>query len=217
MKNYLRAMPCLKERSPLLLLYRVTTVRVGMAFAMLLSAGVMAQSGAGERSQTADSETAEPSAPDALDIVMVPEGENAVGSLEFDIVVKPAVTAEAELEIADPGGARLKSGQKKRTLSIQRGGAVHRERIKLNVADGKPRTVMVKLHLLGTDGKPWLTLDRAVKVKPEGVAEEPRQRRVPVVHTLPDGSRIVEYITSEEAVSRGLPAEGKPATGTPDK
>lgn len=151
----------------------------------------------------------EPSPPDVLDVIVLDDGSTD-GNLSFDAVVKPAVNSPAELEIEDAGGAKFQSGQKSRKLNLRKGEPQVRERVQVNVAGAPPRSLKVRLRLLGQDGKPWLIMEREVKVN-QAEPAEPSQRRVPVVRTLPDGTRMVEYMTSEEAVKRGLPPEGVPA------
>lgn len=151
----------------------------------------------------------EPSPPDVLDFIIV-DNVAAPGQVTLEAVLKPGIDSEAELEINDPGGATLKSGQKKKSFSLKRAGAESRERIEIDTANGKPRTVRAIVKLLAADGKPWMTITKEVKLnQPQAAATG--DKRVPVVSTLPDGTKIVEYITSQEAVARGLPAEGKPA------
>lgn len=154
----------------------------------------------------------EPAAPDVLDLIV----DNAASSpalLAFDAVIKPGVDSAAELEISEPGGARFQSGQRTKQFILRRDGAESRERVRVNVADGKPRAVKVILRLLGADGKPWMVVEKQIQVNqppPDKAAE-----RVPVVQTLPDGTRIVDYLSRKEALARGLPAEGKPTPATP--
>lgn len=154
----------------------------------------------------------EPLAPDVLDLV-VDNAASSPGLLAFDAVVKPGIDSAAELEVSEPGGARLQSGLRTKQFVLKRGGAESRERVRVNVADGKHRVVKVMLRLLGADGKPWMIVEKRLQVNqppPDKAAE-----RVPVVQTLPDGTRIVDYLTRKEALARGLPAEGKPAPATP--
>jgi hypothetical protein len=159
--------------------------------------------------------TAEPTMPDVLDFAVVGDASPA-GWKTLEAVVKQNISAEAELEIHDPGGAKLKSGKKTKAFTLRRGGAANREQVQVNVADGKPRTVRATLRVIGKDGKPWLIIDKEVKLNQVN-ADPGAQRRVPVVQTLPDGTRIVEYISSAEALARGLPAAGKPADVKPAK
>lgn len=179
-----------------------------------LALAVFAQSPGPVKQAPAESHGAsEPSAPDVLDLVVVDGAGATPGVLLFDAVVKPAIDSAAELEIAEPGGAKLQGGQPKKPFTLRRGGAQSRERVRVDVSDGKPRTVKVRLRLLGADGKPWLIVERQLLVNQPPA--DPDAQRVPVVQTLPDGTRIVDYMSRKEALARGFPAAGKPAPSPP--
>jgi hypothetical protein len=61
---------------------------------------------------------------------------------------------------------------------------------------------------LNASGEPTLVISRALEL---GKAEtDPAAARVPVVTTLPDGGRIVEYLTPEEAARRAASASPTP-------
>lgn len=173
---------------------------MGFAWLLVLFAGVgIAADPAGRQ---------EPSVPDVLDFSIADQG--ADGRVTLEAIVKPTVEGAAELEIVDPGGAKLASGKTKKALSLRRGEAKIREAVAVNASDGRPRTVRAILRMLDDEGKPWLVVTKEVTLnEPQSEPQAP-SRRVPIVQILPDGTRIVEYITSAEAVARGLSAEGQP-------
>ena len=157
----------------------------------------------------------EPSAPDVLDFV-ISGAESPVGTVTVEAVIKQSVDSEAELVIDDPGGARLASGAKTKHFTLKRGGQASRERVSVDVSDGKPRTVKARVRLLGADGKVWGIVEKELKMnQPTRAKAALEKKRVPVVHTRPDGSRVVEYLSAEDAVKRGLPAKGLPAPASP--
>lgn len=150
-----------------------------------------------------------PKAPDVLEIVVVDNGQ-AEGTVTVEAVVKQKVTAKAELEIEDGGGTKLLPGGRKKQFMLRRGGAESRERVQVKGGRQQRRSIRATLRLLNPDGSLWMTIQRAVNLnEPAAPAAD---KLVPAVQTLPDGSRIVEYITSREAIARGLPAEGSPVS-----
>jgi hypothetical protein len=157
----------------------------------------------------------EPQPPDVFDLVILGAGKTA-DWMNVEAVLKPNVDSEAELEVEAASGARLMAGGRRKPLTLKRGAAEQRERMEVNIADGKSRTVKVRLRLLNAEGKAWMVIDREVQVrKPGAAASTPAisdDERVPVVRTLPDGTKVVERMTRREARERGLPENGVPAT-----
>ena len=156
----------------------------------------------------------DPQPPDVIDLVVTGTGKTADWMNE-EAVLKPSIDSAVELEVEAASGARLVSGGRKKPFTLKRGTAEVREKMEVNVADGKARTVKVRLRLLNAEGKPWMVIDREVQVsKPGAAAPAPPpadDERVPVVQTLPDGTKIVERMTRREARARGLPENGVPA------
>ncbi len=157
----------------------------------------------------------EPQPPDVFDLVILGEGKTA-DWMNVEAVLKPNLDSAAQLEVEAASGARLMSGGRMKALTLKRGAAEQRERMEVNIADGKLRTVKVRLRLLNADGKAWMIIDREVRVKKPGAAPSAPalsdDERVPVVRTLPDGTKVVERMTRREARERGLPENGVPAT-----
>lgn len=157
----------------------------------------------------------DPQPPDVLDLVISGAGKTA-DWMNVEAVLKPNIDAQVELEVEAASGAKLVSGGgRKKPFALKRGTAVQREKLEVNIADGKPRTVRVRLRLLNAEGQTWMIIDREVKVQKAGAAAPPPpaadEERVPVVRTLPDGTKIVERMTRREARERGLPENGVPA------
>jgi hypothetical protein len=157
----------------------------------------------------------EPQPPDVFDLVILGAGKTA-DWMNVEAVLKPNIDSAAELEVESASGARLISGGRRKPLTLKRGTAEQRERMEVSIADGKMRTVKVRLRLLNAEGKAWMVIDREVKVKKSGTAASAPtlsdDERVPVVRTLPDGTKVVERMTRREARERGLPENGVPAT-----
>jgi hypothetical protein len=157
----------------------------------------------------------EPQPPDVFDLVILGAGKTA-DWMNVEAVLKPNIDSAAELEVESASGARLISGGRRKPLTLKRGTAEQRERMEVSIADGKMRTVKVRLRLLNAEGKAWMVIDREVKVKKPGTAASAPtlsdDERVPVVRTLPDGTKVVERMTRREARERGLPENGVPAT-----
>jgi hypothetical protein len=153
--------------------------------------------------------------PDVLDLVVTGTGRTA-DWINVEAVLKPAIDSQAMLEVEAASGARLVSGGHKKSLSLKRGTAAAHEKLEVNIADGQPHKVRVKLRLLNDEGKTWMVIDREVKVQKTSAAPPPPpaadDERVPVVRTLPDGTKIVERMTRREARKLGLPENGVPAT-----
>jgi hypothetical protein len=156
----------------------------------------------------------DPQPPDVIDLVITGTGKTA-DWMNVEAVLKPNIDSAVELEVEAASGARLLSGGRKKSFTLKRGTAEVREKMEVNLADGKARMVKVRLRLLNTDGKPWMVIDREVQVmKPGAAAPSPPpsdDERVPVVQTLPDGTKIVERMTRREARARGLSENGVPA------
>lgn len=143
---------------------------------------------------------AEPSAPDVLDLLVV---ESTGTSVTIEAVVKPAIEGVAELHLSGPAGLKLAAGQSGKRLQLRRGDSASRERFQIEGLAGKLATVKAELRILAPDGKPWMIVTRELKVNAPAAPTQPA--RVPVVRTLPDGTRIVEYVSEKEA-SPGKPA-----------
>jgi hypothetical protein len=157
----------------------------------------------------------DPQPPDVFDLVILGAGKTA-DWMNVEAVLKPNIDSAAELEVESASGARLISGGRRKPLTLKRGTAEQRERMEVSIADGKMRTVKVRLRLLNAEGKAWMVIDREVKVKKPGAVTSAQvlsdDERVPVVRTLPDGTKVVERMTRREARERGLPENGVPAT-----
>jgi len=157
----------------------------------------------------------DPQPPDVINLIVTGTGKTA-DWMNVEAILKPNIDSAVELEVEAASGARLVSGGRKKPFTLKRGAAEVRERLEVNIADGKVRMVKVRLRLLGADGKPWMVIDREVLVRKPGTAipapPPSDDERVPVVQTLPDGTKIVERMTRSEARARGLPENGVPAT-----
>jgi hypothetical protein len=134
-----------------------------------------------------------------------------------EAVLKSNINSDAELEISADSAARFVSGGRKKSFKLQRGKAEMREKMEINVADGKEHLVKVKLRLVGADGKPWLILEREMRVSkaaarlaPSAAVVSADDERVPIVHVLPDGTKVVERMSRKEAKARGLPENRRP-------
>ncbi len=158
----------------------------------------------------ADKTTSEVRPPDLLELVQV-EGAPGQGPITLEALVKPAMDATVELEVTEPAGLRFGTGKRVEVIELQRRGKQHRRRLHLNLGNGRTETVRLQLHVLNEEGKRWLSLDRVMRFNPPQT--EPATGRVPVLQTLPGGKRIVEYMSREEAMRRGLPRE-EPVNGT---
>ena len=154
----------------------------------------------------------EPSPPDVLDLVVV---QNANGTATLEAVVKPALDTVAELHVSGPDGLKFAAGQNGRRYTLKRGEVQRHERFTVPSANTKGAPVKAELRLFTPEGKLWMIVTREAKVDTGRKAAA--LRRVPVVQTLPDGTRIVEYISENEARARGLPATGKPAPSPVEK
>jgi len=178
-------------------------------FSLLLTLGMIITLGIADEPSAND-----PQPPDLIDFVITGTGKTA-DWMNMEAVLKPNIDSVVELEVEAASGARLVSGGRKKPFTLKRGMAEVREKVEVNIADGKARTVKVKLRLLTADGKPWMVIDREVQVKKAGTPPpappQSDDERVPVVQTLPDGTKIVERITRREARARGLPESGVPA------
>lgn len=157
----------------------------------------------------------DPQPPDVLDLVITGAGKTA-DWMNVEAVLKPNIDAQVELEVEAASGAKLVSGGgRKKPFALKRGTAVQREKLEVNIADGKPRMVRVKLRLINAEGQTWMVIDREVKVQKAGAPPPPPpsadEERVPVVRMLPDGTKIVERMTRREARALGLPENGVPA------
>jgi len=156
----------------------------------------------------------DPQPPDVLDLVITGTGKTS-DWMNVEAVLKPNIDAQVELEVEAASGAKLVSGGRIKPFALKRGTAEVREKLEVNIADGKPRMVRVKLRLLNDEGATWMVIDREVKVQKAGAAPLPppptEDERVPVVRTLPDGTKIVERMTRREARKLGLPENGVPA------
>lgn len=156
----------------------------------------------------------DPQPPDVIDLVVTGAGKTA-DWMNVEAVLKPNIDSAVELEVEAASGARLLSGGRKKPFTLKRGAAEVREKMEVNIADGRAHTVKVKLRLLNAEGKPWMVIDREVQVMKPGVAAPAPppadDERVPIVRTLPDGTKIVERLTRREARARGLPENGVPA------
>lgn len=157
---------------------------------------------------------AEPQPPDVFDLVSMGAGKTA-DWVNVEAVLKPNLDSDVELEIAAESGVKLATGGRKKPFKLKRGTAEVREKLEVDVSDGKAHTLKVKLRLLNADGKPWMVIDREVRVTKPGSAASAAvstdDERVPVVHVLADGTKVVERISRKEARARGLPENGKPA------
>jgi hypothetical protein len=150
----------------------------------------------------ADETTSEVRPPDLLELVQV-EGAPGRGPVALEAVVKPAMDATVELEVTEPAGLRFGTGRQVEVIELKRRGKQHRRRLHLDLGNGRTETVRLRLHVLNDEGKRWLSLDREIRFNQPH--PEPSTDRVPVVQTLPGGRRIVEYMSREDTVRRGLP------------
>ncbi len=161
--------------------------------------------------------TAEPQAPDVLELVQI-AGSEAKGSITLEAVLRPTVDAEVELEVLSPVGLHFASSRRSARYQLRRGGVTHRERLEVDLSGVTPIVVRVRAHLLNDAGERWMNVDREMTFKERSVDLE--QVRVPVVRTAVDGSRIVEYMDPQEAkrhsgMPTSIPVEELPQTVLP--
>lgn len=141
---------------------------------------------------------AEPHAPDLIDLAVVEE-DPATGAVTVDVVISPQLDAAVEVEILSPAGLRFADAQPRRMLALRRGDAEKRERVRLSLPGRRTETLRVQLRVLDERGQPTMVITREKVFNPP-VPNGPA--RVPVVHTLPDGSRIVEYVATNAPGAR---------------
>lgn len=142
---------------------------------------------------------AEPRPPDWLTLRQV--GTDSRGAVTLEAVVSTDVKGTVEL-IVSSGGATFQDGKTRKTLQ-RVDAATRKQRIHVDTAGGRHRELTVTLRILGDDGREQMRIDRkasfnAPAARPTGSA------RVPWVQTRPDGSKIVEYISKDEAQRRGI-------------
>ena len=146
-------------------------------------------------------ETTEVSPPDILDLVQVGEIDPS-GRVQLEAVVKPGIEGEVELQVISPEGLRFDSGVRSKRLTLARGTPENRERLTVDLSSGEPRTVRIRLLVYNDEGNVWLSMDKELRFYQ--TQADPSLERVPVVQELPDGTRVVEYMTREQARQRGL-------------
>lgn len=146
-------------------------------------------------------ETTEVSPPDILDLVQVGEVDPS-GRVQLEAVVKPGIEGEVELQVISPEGLRFDSGSRSKRLTLARGTPENRERLTVDLSNRQPRTVRVRLLVYNDEGNVWLSMDKELRFNQ--AQADPSLERIAVVQELPDGTRIVEYMTRAQARQRGL-------------
>ena len=161
-------------------------------------------------------DTIEPQPPNILEIVQV-DGAAGDKIVTVDVIVRPVVDGEVELQVLSPAGLRFAGRDRSPRYRIQRGGPVHSERLLVKTSPLHPTVVRIRANLLNEDGEVWLSVDRELRFNER--APDPSRVRIPVVRTAPDGSRTVEYMERREAERRGLQPERKqkPDADEPDR
>ena len=198
---------------------RHTSAR-GWALAVLVAVGGVACSSAGSQTTQDTSAARQSNAPDTIAVPggMTSEPEppdwlelSSVGDVSpggvavFEVVVRPEVDGEVDLEILSPEGLRFASGARSLRRRMRRAGPSLRERLSWNTATDPGTRIAVRLSVVDEDGNPSLVVDRSLKVT--GLPAAAAQELVAVVRTLPDGSRIVQRMTRAEALRQGLSVE----------
>jgi hypothetical protein len=145
--------------------------------------------------------TSEPEPPDWLELS--PVGDLSPGGVAvFEVVVRPEVDGEVDLEILSPATLTFASGARSQRRRMRRNETPIRERLSWNTATDPGTSIAVRLSVLDEDGNPSLVVDRSLKVT--GLPTAAAQELVAVVRTLPDGSRIVQRMTRAEAIQQNL-------------
>ncbi len=154
----------------------------------------------------------EPSMPDFF-ILRVEEERNAQGQVKVVAKVDPARDCQVQLEILAPANQRFESGGRMLPFNLTRGGDGFREDLMVDVSGGQPTTLRVALHLLDSNGNRTMSLEQRLEFN--RASSEAGQSRVPVVQTLPDGRKVVSYMTRQQAEDRGLGEDGLPLPSNP--
>lgn len=138
---------------------------------------------------------------------------NAQGITEVNVLIDSAIGGPARVEIRSPQNLQFVSGSRVRDLVLTKGTGEQTEKINLDLRNGDPVVVHVRLQLLNNQGTPGMTFDQILKFNQP--ASDPQVDRVPVVHTRPDGRKVVVYMTRAQAIQQGYGANGRPDPSTP--
>jgi len=158
--------------------------------------------------------------PDLLDLEIVAT-ETTAERFVVEAIVHPRLDGEFELELVDaeemPSPQAAGRKRPPRRFRTVRGGETHRERIALRrrAAGAAPVTAgraRVRLNVLDSEGRAWLSIDREIPDPDAEPAPRPArgEERVPILHTRPDGSTLVEYRPRSEVEE---PVRGRGAGG----
>ncbi len=183
---------------------------------LLICVGALFAGRASNANDEPTSDTIEPQPPNILEIVQV-AGAAGDKIVTVDVIVRPVVDGEVELQVLSPAGLRFAGRDRSPRYRIQRGGRIHTERLLVKTSPLHPTLVRIRANVSNEDGEVWLSVDRELRFNER--APDPSRVRIPVVRTAPDGSRTVEYMARRAAERRGLKPEGKqkPDADEPDR
>ncbi|MGK0188686.1 MAG: hypothetical protein ACI9R3_004498 [Verrucomicrobiales bacterium] len=163
--------------------------------------------------------SSDPLPPDVIDVVL---GEaDAGGVVAIEVTVKPSASASVEVVWPDhPKLRRVGDGAKPAAILLTKGApatAKRTEHLQFDKSDGKPVRLLFEAVLRNAEGEVFARVTKVVSANQVEAAVDPSAERVPVVFTTPSGRRIVEYMSRDEAQTRGLtvatPAPSSPGAG----
>lgn len=140
--------------------------------------------------------TVEPSPPELIDLALL-EGLDRNGRGAVSLAVRPGLETEATLDLIPEGGARVTTPGALARRRLTPHEVIRPERISIEAMTGSGAAITARLTLLGPGGEPQMIIDRTLSLQPS--PERAAQALVPLVRTLPDGSRLVERLPREEA------------------
>jgi hypothetical protein len=183
---------------------------MSLLIALLLATASAAK--ADDNGHTGDGHTHEPRPPELLELTIV-EAPQSDGAMIVEAVLSPRIDARAEIEVIEPVGVRFEGKGRRVVHTLRRGEPVSREQLRLSPEARRSGKLRVRIRLLEADGRPWLVATHEMKLAEAAPSAAPR--RVPVVRTLPDGSRIVEYMSESEVAGQPAPPRPKKSIGRP--
>ena len=143
--------------------------------------------------------TVEPHAPDILELTVA-----ATRGSTHDVAVRLTDTLghRAVVEIVNPEGLLFHSGRARIGAAGDESNRQALDTVSVNTSVAGQDRITVRVTLLNDDGTVWLSMDETLVLAETTEAAGPK--RVPVVLESSDGRRVVEYMTPDEALQRGL-------------